>query len=129
MGVLLVVQRLQIHLAVSTRDTGSTPGRGRSRTLCSNQACAPQLPSSRPGACKSQLLSLRAATGEAMHPELALHDRSSHGSERPTCHNKRSPRSPQLEKPKCNNKDRAKNKKPKKSINQSIFFFKKIHMN
>ena len=128
MGVSLVVQRLRIHLAVNTRDTGSIPGRGRSRTRCSNQACAPQLLSSRPKACKSQLLSLRAATAEATRPELALHHRSSHGSERPTLHDKSSPRSPQLEKPKCNNKDRAKNKKPKKkSIN--LFFFKEIHMN
>ena len=122
MGVSLVVQRLKLHLAVSTRDTGSTPGRGRSHMLCSKQARAPQLLSSSPKACKSQLLSLHIATAEATRPELAFHDRSSHGNERPTIHDERSPRSPQLEKPKCNNKDRAKSKKPK---NQSILSLKK----
>ena len=127
MGVSLVVQRLKLHLAVSTRDTASTPGRGRSRMLCSNQARAPQLLSSCPKACKSQLLSLHTATAEAMRLELAFHDRSSHGNERPTIHDKSSPRSLQLEKPKCNNKDRAKKKKPK---NQSInLVSKKIHVN
>ena len=113
MGVSPVVQRLKLHLAVSTRDTASTPGSGRSRMLCSNQARAPQLLSSCPKACKSQLLSLHTATAEAMRLELAFHDRSSHGNERPTIQDKSSPRSLQLEKLKCNNKDRAKNKKPK----------------
>ena len=103
------------------------PWWGRSRMPCSKQARAPQLLSSCPKACKSQLLSLHFATAEAMRPELAFHDRSSHGNERPTIHDKSSPRSPQLEKPKCNNKDRAKKKQPK---NQSInLVSKKIHVN
>lgn len=71
-----MVQRVRLHLAVSTRDTGSSLV-GEDSACSAAAKPAATLLSSRPNACKSQPLSLCAATAEAMRPELALHGKSS----------------------------------------------------
>ena len=53
------------NLPVSSGDTGSSPGPGRSHMPQSNKAHAPQLLSLCSRACEPQLLSTRAATTEA----------------------------------------------------------------
>ena len=52
----------------NAEDTGSIPGPGRSHTLRSNEACAPQLLSLRSRTYEPQLLSLRATTTETCAP-------------------------------------------------------------
>ena len=56
------------NLPANAGDTASSPGTGRSHTLRSNYAHAPQLMSLRSRARKPQLLSLHATTTEACMP-------------------------------------------------------------
>ena len=65
----------------NARDTGSSPGPGRSPMPRSNEARAPQLLSLRSGACKPQLL-------KPTRLEPMLHNTRSNHNEKPTHHNK-----------------------------------------
>ena len=71
------------------RDTGLSPGPGRSHMLQSNEAHEPQLLSLHSRAHEPQLLSPHATTTEARtRLELVLCYKRSHHNEKPTHHHK-----------------------------------------
>ena len=71
----------------NARDTGLSPGPGRSHMLRSSQASVPQLLSLRSGAREPQLLSPRATTTEPTCLEPVLCNKRSHRNEKLTHRN------------------------------------------